>query len=443
MAKKKTVKKEKKNIEKKKIDKKKYIKIFVVAIISLLVLVGLALLGSNLIRYFANKKYIPYEDKMNKYTLSSFYNNGKSKSSEDVITSEAVSIIISALLNTSDISMYVDGRIYDSFNNETWSVYANEIGIIDNALNKDTAKEKIKYIDALVYLSRAEQILNHYTLNTDVAVNLKDFNKYNQEQQYVIKDAISYGIILNENVNLNGNKNMTKGMLNKLVVDYIEKKNLVIFTGEKVRATEENMPSNKDDYPYILETVENSVYEIPSYCFLDSSANAIDVYRARRSQYDVINNIVTSYYNILLNVDYETITFEDFKSKILSVATFSVEDEDIQNYINYVKENKIKITGTSKVQFPIIYSDGIGYRVRTKIDYNVSSQGSLKNVLFLDSNYEKESEHILGGNTKIIDTPIVVNKAISVNVKPIAKSIAGKVEDIYSTVEPSLDYNGQ
>ena len=441
MAKKKAVKKEKKKIDNKKIDKKKYIKIFIIAIISLLVLAGLALLGSNLIRYFANKKYKPYEDKMDKYALSSFYNNSKAKSSEDVTTSEAISIIISALLNTSDISMYVDGRIYDDFNNETWTVYAKEMGIIENSLTTETAKEKIKYIDVLVYLSRAEQILNHYTLNTDVAVNLKDFNKYNQEQQYAIKDAISYGIIPNENVNLSGNKNMTKGMLNKLVVDYIEKKNLVLFTGEKVRTTEENMPSNKDEYPYILETVENVVYEIPIYSFLDNSANAIETYASRRSQYDVMNNIITEYYNILLNIDYETITFEDFKSKISSVATFSLEDEDIQKYVNYVKENKIKITGTSKVQFPIIYSDGIGYRVRTKIDYNVSSQGSLKNVLFLDFNYNKENEYILGSNTMIIDTPIVVNRAISVNVKPIAKSIAGKVEDIYSTVEPSLDYS--
>ena len=65
------------------------------------------------------------------------------------------------------------------------------------------------------------------------------------------------------------------------------------------------------------------------------------------------------------------------------------DDQILSDYVNYVKSNKIKLTGTVVAQLPCIYFDGENYRVRTKIEFNVESSDTEDNILYYDLTEEK------------------------------------------------------
>ena len=71
----------------------------------------------------------------------------------------------------------------------------------------------------------------------------------------------------------------------------------------------------------------------------------------------------------------------------------------LNEYVEYVKQNNIKLTGTAQAQLPCIYFDGENYRVRMKIEMKVESSNTDTNLLFNDAlsgNIEyKEKEYTL------------------------------------------------
>jgi len=220
---------------------------------------------------------------------------------------------------------------------------------------------------------------------------------------------------------------MTKKEFNEILVKFIQKYNLITINEEKININEEKMPSNKDEFAYTLATVDKSVYEIQNYRANEKYKNARDSFADLKENYESINNSIQSYYNLILNIDYETID-DNFKSQLLNLAMYTIDEKIIDTYTEYVKENKIKVSGESKVQNPIIYFDGNTYRARTKITYEITNANELKNIFFADtdSTYDEKTK------TTYIDVPIesLVNYSNYFYVKPepINSIIAGKIQ---------------
>lgn len=183
----------------------------------------------------------------------------------------------------------------------------------------------------------------------------------------------------------------------------------LIVTNEfdKINTNKETMPSNSNIYPYTLTTVDKSVYEIPFYKpegekrYIDP----ISVYERRKAYYPEIAFNMESYMDGILNIDYNTITKEDLISRISSDCYYRILDEDIDAYINYVKTNKIKITGTSHVQMPILYYDGLCYRVRTKIEFSIDNAIVKENLLLGDLNSAQKISYSKDKYSLIVDIP--------------------------------------
>ena len=93
--------------------------------------------------------------------------------------------------------------------------------------------------------------------------------------------------------------------------------------------------------------------------------SAKDSFTDLKPYYEQIISKVENYYNTILNIDYTTIETEKFKDTIKNLTISAVTADDYAEYVNYVKTNQIKISGTAKAQEPIIYFDGFHYRLRT------------------------------------------------------------------------------
>lgn len=85
----------------------------------------------------------------------------------------------------------------------------------------------------------------------------------------------------------------------------------------------------------------------------------------------------------------------------------------LNEYIDYVKKNKIKIEGTVTPLFPIVYYDGSNVRVRTKIEYKILSSDTKSDLIFGDRNgnpgasreFYAPTEYVNSTNTIYVDIP--------------------------------------
>ena len=68
----------------------------------------------------------------------------------------------------------------------------------------------------------------------------------------------------------------------------------------------------------------------------------------------------------------------------------------------------LKITGEAKVQMPIIYYDGVDYRVRTKLKFNVEQSYVDENLLLNDLELEDGYEYKSGENELLIDAKLEI-----------------------------------
>ena len=263
---------------------------------------------------------------------------------------------------------------------------------------------------------------------------------------WAIKDAINNGVIKNSNSKFDGDKKINKGALNKLIIDYVESASILAPKGQTIRQEEFDMPKNEKEYPYILEDISNEVYEMEKYKFDETSyKNSIELYDSFKDYYIAVQRKVENYYNTVLNVDYQTITVDTFKegiyaditefedgTKDVDIPELSSEDlVQIEKYVEYVKNNKIKITGTAKVQMPIIYFDGRVYRARTKLEYNIENTDTLNNILFLDlENGDNTYSYNRGQNTEYIDVPFTKTFGdLYLEFTQIKKCVVGNIQE--------------
>lgn len=368
----------------KKQDKKNKI-IFTMSII-LIVIVAIAVifLGYTLIN-INYSKYEKYEDKMDIYGFSQVYNNGKANTREKVTKSEAVKMIIACLYNVSEI----DGIALpteETYSNAIWVEYAIKQGIVTREeVNASNADDKVKYQEVLVWLYNIKAKILNIEPDTSANYNIKDINAYNADQQLAIYDLLNSEIIVTNTKRIDGKKKLYKGKLNELIVNFAEKYNTITVGDARININEDKIPSNANMYPYTLASVQKEIYEIN---FVNAQKEGfispISYYPDNKQYYSQIKSYVENYYNYILTVDYNTISKEQIKRKLKKYVLEDFDDTKLDEYVNYVKDNHIKLNGKATAQLPCVYYDGQDYRVRVKLEIVVESSDTKDNILLYD-----------------------------------------------------------
>lgn len=405
-------------------------KITIILIVFIL-LVIISLIGYNIFITNKYKKYNSYNEKMHIYGFDKMYDNGSIKVTEKVTKSEAVKTVISTVYNLYDISSFAPIQ-ESTYENEIWVKYAKDKNILNNEIDNKNQDDRISYIDVIMLLSKAKTELLGNELDIEGMPNFNDYEKYTNDEQIALKDMVWNKIIDNNTEKLNGKRKIAKGELNELLIRFAEKyRTFTLNSDDKLVINEEKLPYNYEEYPYVLANINKKVYEIKLYNSNNSNSKTpIQLYADEKQNFEDIKAIIMQYFGTILNVNYETITLEQFKSKINSISMDEFTDEQIQDYIDYVKKNKIKLSGSATVQFPIVYYDGENIRVRIAIECNVLNGNTLENVLFSD----KLTGNIYKYNNKnevmYVDVPFVKDEAtgnLYINIGSVNKNIAGNI----------------
>lgn len=424
--------------------KSKRRKLYIITIISVLVVLVIV---TFLIIYLNNLKYKPYlkyEEKMKTYGFDLMYDNKSAKTSETVTKSEAIKLALSAVFNTNDISEFAAEN--NDYENAIWTQYAKDKGITTEDINSSNYNDKVKYVDVISYFENCKmKFLTDESID-DTDVSLKDINKYTTDQQTAIKDMIANEIISKTLKKLNGNSYIFKGQLNEIVVNFVEKYNTITINGDKININPDKIPSNADKYPYTLSSVDKTVYEIENYIASpEKLKSAKEIFSYKKEEFYRIQDIVTKYLNTMLNVDYENFDKEQFKKDINDISLFNIPDTKYNEYFDYVLANKIKITGSAKLQFPAVYYDGTVYRARTKIEYEITSCNKYENILFYDNASSNPVQYKAGKVELIIDIPVSTYYNIpqlAIYVGNLNDYIAGKVnQSVNEGTEKTIDEN--
>lgn len=368
-----------------KLAKNKKIKLSIIVMSILVAILGMIFI-MNYIKY---KKYDEYGIKIKNYGLNVLYNNSSISSYQKVSKLEAVKLVIAATLNTTDINEFEKSGENE---NEKWISYALKKGIVANE-EKDKLNSKATYIDIIRYISNAKYYILNMQYDYKQEPEFKDYSNYSQDEQISITDLVSCNIISDYKDKLNGKKNVNKGILNQLIIKYYERFIIAKDYGT-VRDDNNNAPKNSEKYPYLLNEVDNKVYE--ENFSKDENGDIIDpvnYYGKMKEYYDFIKIQCESYYSAILNVNYATINEKEFKEKVQQYTMDIIDDYTIKEYVEYVKKNKIILSGKATVQMPIVYNDGFYCRARIKIELNIENSETMENVLFLDLNSDKNVKY--------------------------------------------------
>lgn len=401
--------------------KKKYI--IPIIVVSILVVIAIV----SLIIFLSNKDNGKiYEEKIKNYGIEKLYNNGTSNKSEYVTKSEALKLIIGTLLNVDNVDNYMLGNsVSDNYENAKWVEYAKLSNVIsDDYITAQNENERISYIDIVKIASNAKNTLLLKNKNEDNSIIIENKDTLTQEEQAALVDLIKDGVIDSKFYAKNYNKDVKKQKFNEFICNLFEKYSGVIPEGENVINDNKDKPSNYNEYPYILESVEKETYEKSRFVFSDEDIlSPIDSFYKIKNLYPVIKEKVESYYNVILNVNYENITKENFNS---SKQNFSIPlNYSDSNYVDYVIQNEIKIEGNAKVQMPIIYYDGMRYRVRVKLDFEILNSKTNKDILYMDINNSKE-DYQKQKYIMYVDVPLLVEEYdIFVIEEPILDNLIG------------------
>lgn len=383
-------------------------KLIIFCVTAVVILVALAIFIYVLLLNKKYEKYKPYEEPMHTYAFDIMYDNGTATTKEKVTKSEAIKMAIAATLNIEDLPGYIDTN---TFTNEIWVKYAVANQILSDAeINELNYNDNVTYIEFVRYLEVSKQKLLGQNLKTSTQLEFKDTDKYTIEEQTYLQDLIETGVIENTNKKLKGNRKLFKGEINELIVKFAEKNNTITLDGDKININPDKVPSNASEYTYILSNVDKEVYEKPLQEgeYTDYVLNPKECYIENKTSYSDMKAMVENYYNAVLNVDYNTITSEEIYEKLNYLVAGSIDMDVIEEYVNYVKSNNIKITGEAKVQMPIIYYDGVDYRVRTKLKFNVEQSYVDKNLLLNDLELEDGYEYKSGENELLIDAKLEI-----------------------------------
>ena len=391
------------NIKKINVDKK-YLIITIVIILVISAIISVIVIV-NKPNY---EEYTKYEEKINTYGFNIMYDNESAYTQENVTKSEALKMVISTMLNTTDISKMsvVEGSTYK---NSEFVEYAKAMGIIsDDEINQNNAQDTVKYGELLMYIENSKKLILKLNPVTDSEVNIKNFEKLSADMQIIVRDLVANEIIPNNKDKIKLNKKVFKGMLNQILINIAEKFNTITVGDNKLNINPDKVPVNQDQYPYILSNVDKQIYEYNFFTVNDEYfMNPKEAYLEKKEVYSSIEGRINNYYNLILNVDYENINFENFYSELITYLTMKPNEEKVKEYVEYVKNNKIKLSGNAKACLPIVYLDGEKYRVRTSISFKVESANVKDNLLVFDAYSNGNFEYTKDSYNIIVDTKML------------------------------------
>ena len=404
------VKKSKKDI---KLNKKKitlylvFLLIFIIVIVAVLFFIQK---GSNFNLKKEKWDGINYGEKIELFGFNKIYD----ECSVEITKIEALKINFLISMNKDSIeNAFVKGYKYsdEDFILKNYA-YTNNFKKVITKSNKD---EKITVADELYALYLIEKG-RYNDVEASEKITLENINNYEEEKKIAIQTMYDKGIVKKEDFE----QVLTKEKSKEIMVKYI-----YVFK-TMCRDDEANIIKNESKYSFKYKLpfyFENSIdaYNIPIVdTYNGSLKEPIEVFEKVNDRYDEILNSTKEFYNIILNTNYEDFEQEDFDIneyyKKINNCSFMTQKE-VEEYVEYVKQNKIKIEGNGYANIPMIYSDGTYYYyIRTYVDFkitesNINSNKLMQNIKFLDNDlieFEKGNEYkgyvdlrILTGNEKI------------------------------------------
>ncbi|MDF2865687.1 MAG: copper amine oxidase [Clostridia bacterium] len=389
----------KENVKAKERFKWKNRKLYIVIAVSIVIIAAIITGLSVYLNSIKYKDYVKYEEKMKTYGFDKLYNNQSAKTNESVTKAEALKLAIAAVFNKSDISDFA--AEHNEYENAIWVEYAKDTEVTKEDININNFNDKAKYLDVITYFENCKKIFLKDQAIKNVDVKFKDISKYTIEQQTMIKDMVANEIIYEVFNKLDGKSNIVKGQLNELVVNFVEKYNTITMSGDKININPEKMPSNANQYPYTITTVDKSVYEKPFFSeYSERAMSAKELYSIKKENYSQVKTFTEEFFNVILNVDYKTITEESLRESLENYFIFVPNESAVKAYVKHVKDNEIVIQGNAKLQVPAIYFDGVSYRARMKLNFDIKNSKTKDNLLYLDlfdglkKTYEKNSYEI-------------------------------------------------
>lgn len=162
--------------------------------------------------------------------------------------------------------------------------------------------------------------------------------------------------------------------------DYIGKTSNFVTKGS-------DLPSNYNEYPYIVYGIPKEAYERPFIYSDKFEVNPpINCFAKYSNAMERGASYASNYFDAILNVDYKNLNEQKF-SKDVSTCLYYVPEEDIAEYIQYVKQNEIVLSGKGfAIPGTLYISDGFLY-VRAILQFEVVSAKDMKNLLFGDMRF--------------------------------------------------------
>ena len=272
-------------------------------------------------------------------------------------------------------------------------------------LSDEDLKRSITKIDLAIALAKIseERFKVVYPakieIKSELLNNLKDLSE--QELYYVTK-AINLGLIEN-NADDFKQVPLIQEEFEKVLVQFAMKFTTFAPGNASRQGSErfnlvtdpELLPSNYTWYPYILDSIPKEVYEyqghyvatgdISSSGFTESKASPNHLYKIYGRYSDDSYANIRDFFDIILNVDYRTIDTDLFIHKLNQCLLYSVygnygEDGQLYvkmltEYLDYIKENKIIISGKAIPLFPCLYENDFALMtfIKCKLEVNIIS----------------------------------------------------------------------
>ncbi|WP_051318455.1 S-layer homology domain-containing protein [Cohnella thermotolerans] len=152
--------------------------------------------------------------------------------------------------------------------------------------------------------------------------------------------------------------------------------------GQVIRTT--NLPKNAASYPYILKNVPNEMYEMPfksgdKFAKLVTPASIMAEYGYNKEVIDKAVYEAKSFYDLIFNVDYRTIS-ASWANKVYNLLDAAGQNaagraevkKSINDYVQWVKTNKLVTIGSVTPQPSMFYYYGTGY-LRSTFEFKVVS----------------------------------------------------------------------
>ena len=321
-----------------------------------------------------------YQKKMQDYGLDLLYSNKEANKNQSVKKIEVLKIVIAATTN----SNYLPGSNEEA-TDEQYIEYAKAKGYIIDEINLNNYNKRATYLDLINIISNAKYYVLNKDLEATVEPDFRNFDKLTKLQKQYIKDLVSNELIKNGTYSIKLDRKIKKAYVNEMVIKYIEKFNLLVYGNNTIVTNSDELPSNSEDYPYIVKEVEKKVYEQP---YVENNGddpyNSVEYFKYRKDYYESTIKTCEDYYNYLLNVNYNTIDVSTFKEKIKDLVCGQVEYSQLEKYVQYIKDNKIVLQGKATVQLPCIYDDGIDNIVRMKLEFNIINSNTRDNIIYMD-----------------------------------------------------------